>query len=72
MEWMPSIKRVIDYSGLNYYEALDLPCDTFQQMLKNSIVDELNSTEEGQEYLAKCKRLNTTEMDIEALHKKYK
>lgn len=68
---MPSIHRVIDYSGLNYYQVLELPCDVFQSMLKNSIVSEYNQTEEGREYLAKCERLNTTTLDEEALHKKF-
>lgn len=68
---MPSIHRVIQYSGLDYYRVLELPCDVFQLMLKNSIVEELNQTEEGREYLAKCDRLNTTTMDVEALRKKF-
>ena len=69
---MPNIHRVIEYSGLNYYQVLELPADLFQLMLKNSIIDELNKTEQGREYLAKCKRLSITEMDIDALHRKYK
>lgn len=67
---MPSINRVIEYSGLDYYKVLKLPCDVFQLMLKNSIVKELNETEEGREYLSKCERLNTTTMDIKALREK--
>lgn len=67
---MPSINRVIEYSGLDYHKVLKLPCDVFQLMLKNSIVKELNETEEGREYLSKCERLNTTTMDIKALRKK--
>lgn len=68
---MPSIHRVIKYSGLNFYEVMDLPCDVFQSMLKNSIVEEYNQTQEGRDYLAKCKRLQTTTLDEEALHKKF-
>lgn len=64
---MPSIKRVMDYSRLNYYEVLELPCDVFLLMARNSYIDELNSTEQGREYLKKCKRIATTEMDEEAL-----
>lgn len=48
-----------------------MPCDLFRLMLKNSIVEELNSSEEGREYLAKCERLNTTTMDVDSLHKKF-
>lgn len=64
---MPSIHRVIHYSGLNYNQVLELPCDVFLLMVKNDYLDELNGTEEGREYLEKCKRLNTTEIDIAAL-----
>lgn len=71
VEFLPSIHRVIQYSGLNYYQVLELPCDLFQLMLKNSIVEELNRTEEGREYLAKCERLNTTTLDEVALHKRF-
>lgn len=70
-EAMPHIKRVIDYSGLNYNEALDLECDLFMLMVKNSIVDEMKSTEEGRAYLEKCERLNKTEMDFDALTKHF-
>ena len=64
---MPSIRRVIQYSGLNYYEVLELPCDTFMLMNKNAIMDTLNSSEKGREYLKKVKRLETTDTDEEEL-----
>lgn len=66
---MPSIRRVIEYSGLTFYEVLQLPVDVFMLMVKNSYVDELQSTQEGREYLAKCKRLNTTEADRNGVSK---
>ena len=58
---MSGIRRVIEYSGLNFNEVLKLPTDIYLLMLKNHYVDELNSTEEGREYLEKCERLNMTE-----------
>lgn len=64
---MPAIHRVSQYSGLNYHEVLDLDCDIYLLMLKNSIVSELEKTEEGREYLEKCNRLQQTEPDIQAL-----
>lgn len=70
-EIMTSIKKVIDYSSLNYFDVLDLPCDVFQLMLKNSIIDELNKTDEGRKYLADCKRLQTQQPDIENLSKQF-
>lgn len=67
---MPTIKRVIDYSGMDYKHVLELPADVFLLMVKNSIINELESTEEGRDYLEKCKRLNTTTIDKDAIRKK--
>lgn len=67
---MPNIKRVMDYSRLNYFEVLDLPVDTYLMMLKNSVVDELNQSEEGREYLAKCERMKVTDLDVDAFRMK--
>lgn len=64
---MPSVRRVIAYSGLNYNEVLDLPCDTFMLMNKNAIMDSLRSSDKGREYLNKVKRLNTTDTDVNEL-----
>lgn len=60
---MKSIKRVIDYLNISYYEALELSSDVFLLAVKNSYIAELESTEEGREYLKLCKRLNITELD---------
>lgn len=64
---MPSIKAVIEYSGMDYEQVLNLPVDTFQLMLKNHIVDKLNQTEEGKQYLADCERLQAKEPDMKAV-----
>lgn len=66
---MPSIRRVIDYSGLTYYEVLQLPADIYLLMVKNHYIDELNRTQEGRDYLAKCQRLNTTEVNRDEVKK---
>ena len=66
-ELMPSINRAIEYSGLTYNEVLQLPCDVFLLMVRNHYIDELNSTQEGRDYIEKCKRLNTTEIDIQGI-----
>ena len=66
-EILPVVRRVIRYSGLNYFQAMQLPCDLFLAMAKNDYVDELNQSEEGREYLERCKRLNTTDIDLEGL-----
>lgn len=69
---MPSIKRVISYTGLNIKEALELPCDLFQLALKNAIIEELSQTEEGRNYLKDCKRLQITEPDMVSIEKHWK
>lgn len=69
IEIMPSIKAVIDYSGMNYEQVLDLPIDTFQIMLKNYIVEKLKQTDEGRQYLADCERLQASEPDMIAVRK---
>ena len=66
-EMMPSIKRVMDYGNLSYYEAIELPCDIFKLMEKHSTINELNQTEEGRKYLEDCERLSNTTIDIEGL-----
>lgn len=64
---MSSIKDVIDYSGLDYEQVLDLPADVFLLMRKNKIIGELEKTEEGRKYLEDCKRFKVTECDTRSL-----
>lgn len=68
-ELMTKIKRVIDYLNINYFQALELSSDVFLLALKNHYISELNESEEGRKYLADCKRLNTTELDIDAFRR---
>ena len=66
---MKSIKRVIDYLNISYHEALELSSDVFLLCVKNHYIAELESTEQGREYLELCKRLNTTDLDVEGFRK---
>ena len=66
---MTSIHRVITYSGLNYYQVLELPVDVFMLMVKDSMIADLMKTNEGCEYLKKCERMQETEIDISAFRK---
>jgi hypothetical protein len=61
---MPNIRRVMRYSNLDYHQTLELETDTFLLMLKNSVVEEWNSTEEGRAHLEKCHRLTIKEPDL--------
>lgn len=62
---MRMCKDVIDYLNISYIEALELDSDVFLLAYKCSVIDKLQQTEEGREYLELCKRLNTTEIDVE-------
>lgn len=66
---MSGIKSVIDYSGLDYYQVIKLPLDTFMLMRKNKFISDCMQTQEGQQYLKDCQRLNQTEPDYDALKK---
>ena len=67
---MPMIRRVIRYSGMGYNDVMGLPCDLFLLMYKNSVMDELQATEQGRTYLADCERMNITEPDMDKLREK--
>lgn len=66
---MNGIKQVIDYSGLNYNEVMQLPIDTFMLMRKNKFIDDCMQTEEGRKYLKDCERFSKTEPDYAAIKK---
>lgn len=72
IELMPMVRRVMIYNNCDFEKALEMPTDRFLQSNKNYIVDELSTTQEGRDYLDKCKRLNTTSIDIKAFRKKKK
>ena len=67
IEFMPSIRGVMKYSGMGYNDVLELPVDVFLLMRKNYILDKLKETEEGREYLKKCERLKITEPDLKGI-----
>lgn len=62
---MRMCKDVIDYLNISYIEALELNSDAFLLAYKCAVIEKLQQTEEGREYLALCERLNTTEIDVE-------
>ena len=66
-EMMPSIKKVMDYGHLSFYQALDLPCDVFKLMLKHATVEQLMQTEEGRKQLEDIERLKTSSIDLDGL-----
>lgn len=66
---MSSIRTVIEYTGLNYQEALELPCDTFMLCKKNWYVEQLNKTPEGREYLEEVRISRQTTPDWVGIRK---
>lgn len=64
---MSTIKRVMDYSKLNYFEVLNLPCDVFKLMVKNSLIDEYNQSEEGRKLLTEWRNYRKTEPNLNEL-----
>ena len=69
-EIMPTLKMVMDYSGLNIHQALELPCDMYRLIVKNATIDKLQQTEEGRKYLADCERMKKTTPDFKAIRSK--
>ena len=68
---MANIHRVIEYSGLNYHEELALPCDIYMLMLRNSVVEDYLSTDQGREYLERCALHDEAEPDVDGLRQTF-
>lgn len=66
---MRSVRAVVEYTGLNMLEALELPCDMFMLCYKNRVIEILQQTEQGREYLEDCERLRQTKMDIDGVRR---
>ena len=60
-------RAVSKFTRLSYLEVQDLPCDEFLLSYKNSIIEQMLSTEEGREKLRRIKRLTTKECDLKGL-----
>ena len=60
-------RTVSKFTGLSYLDVQDLPCDEFLLLYKNSIIEQMLSTEEGREKLRRIKRLTETKCDLAGL-----
>lgn len=69
---MQDIKCVMDYGSLNYFQALNLPCDVFKLMMKNYFIDKCMQSEQGRQYLTECDAYSRTQPDIDGLEKAFK
>lgn len=66
MEFMKNVAYLIKESGMGYKEVMELPYQIFLSLLKQFRVLDLESTEEGREYLEQCRVLRTKEADLTA------
>lgn len=69
IELMENTKLVIDYLNLDFNKVMELETDVFLLALKCAIMEKLQQTEEGREYIKKCNRLNTTELDVKGFER---
>lgn len=68
-EILTAAREVMLYTGLDLYGALALPCDLFLLCRKNYLIEQLNATPEGREYLEECRIANQSEPDWDAVRK---
>lgn len=63
------IKRISEYTGLNFKEVLLLPYSYFLLLNKESWIDSYNTSIEGREVLKTLWRLKQTQADYQAIQK---
>ena len=64
-----AVHAVAEYARVSFDGALDLPCDLFMLCRKNWLIDRLQQTDEGRQYLEDCERYKQTKPDREALNR---
>lgn len=62
-------KIVSDYTGYNFADIEELGVFQYWLFLRDAVIYNCNQTEEGQEYLNNCWRINQTKPDIDKLRK---
>lgn len=61
------LKRVSDYSGLNFDECLSLGMDTYKLLFRDALIYDMKQSKEGKEYLEDCWLLQQTKPDVKKL-----
>ena len=64
-----SEKFVLDYTGLNFLEVIELPIDIYLSLQRDAFIYNLNKTESGREYLESAWLLEQTRPDKTKLRK---
>lgn len=62
---------VSKYSGLDFNSLTELDCFTFRCLLRDSIIYEMEQTEEGRDYLEKCWTMKQTKPDYSKLKEQF-
>lgn len=57
------LKKVSDYSGLDFDECLSLGMDTYKQLFRDAFIHDMKQSKEGKEYLEDCWLLQQTTPD---------
>lgn len=63
------LRRIRNYSGLNFQEILDLPYSFYLLLNKESWIDSWRNAPEGPEFLKNLWRLQQTEADVQAVRR---
>lgn len=64
---MHDVTFVMSKGNMGYYEVLKLPYHRFLSIRKNLWIIDMESTQEGQEFLAKQQRLMRKDADLGAI-----
>ncbi|WP_352399381.1 hypothetical protein [Anaerotignum sp.] len=65
------LKKVSDYSGLNFDECLNLGMDTYKLLFRDAFIYDLKQSKEGKEYLEECWLLQQTTPDRNKLKERF-
>ena len=63
------IKRISDYSGLNFKEVIDLPYSFYLLLRRETWIKSWEATEEGKDFLQTLWRIRQTEADSDGVEK---
>lgn len=65
------LKKVSDYSGLNFDECLSLGMDTYKLLFRDAFIHDLKQSKGGKEYLEDCWLLQQTTPDRGKLKQRF-
>ena len=65
-------KLISDYTKLSFLELEDLNIIEYWVYLRDAVIFQYEQSEQGQEYLHNCKRIQQTAPDIDELRKNFK